>query len=180
MDGEISSALVKVLLMENKIAFVLDFDGVFTDAKMYYTKDGKFMKSVGCDDWSLIKELSRHIPVSIISADKRGFDITKKRIVEEMNMELTLVRGSGKERWEWIKNKYPDHFIIFMGDSLSDCYSLRQANIAITVEDALKITKECSNVIIGRRGGNRAVAEAVLYINDYFKIFDLDKFIEEN
>ena len=165
--------------MKENLAFVLDFDGIFTDGKMYYSKDGKVMKAVGCDDWELIKGLSEYIPVTIITADERGFPITRKRIEEEMHMELYLVREKAKGRWEWIKNKYPTQKIIFMGDSLSDYYSLKSADLGITVMDALDVVKGNADVVIPRRGGDRAVAEAVLYINTKYNIFNVYDLVEQ-
>lgn len=163
--------------MENKynLAFVLDLDGIFTDSKMYYTEHGKFIKSFGSDDWDLIKHFSKYIPITIISADHRGFEITRTRVEKEMNMDLHLVKNGAKERWEWIKNKYPDKKIIFMGDSLSDCYSLKNAFIGITVVDALPQVKAYADIISTRRGADRAVAEIILQLNKEFSIFDLSE-----
>jgi 3-deoxy-D-manno-octulosonate 8-phosphate phosphatase (KDO 8-P phosphatase) len=167
-------------LMNKDWVFVLDFDGILTDGKMYYTENGKVMKVVGCDDWELLKELSRHITVNVISADRRGFPITSKRIKEEMNLSLDLVKGNAIQRWDWIKKKYPTQPIIFMGDSLNDYYSLLKADIGITVEDALDFTKKYANVIIKRRGGDRAVAEAILYLNEIYGFFDFLKLLNEH
>jgi len=159
-------------MFKKDLVFVLDFDGILTNGKMYYTKDGKTMKCIGCDDWDLLKELSTIIAVNVISADWRGFPITLKRVEEEMKLELDLVKGNGVERWNWIKKKYPVQEIIFMGDSFSDWYSLKNADLGITVIDALDYVKNCSDVVINRRGGDRAVAEAVLYISEKYDLFE--------
>ena len=138
---------------------------------MYYNKDGKYLKCFGCDDWDLLKELASVIKVNVITADKRGFDIAKKRVQDEMKLQLDLVSGKLKDRWTWIKEKYPLETIIFMGDGWSDYYCLREADFGITVIDALEHVKKSADLVIQRRGGDRAVAEAILYIIDKYNIF---------
>jgi 3-deoxy-D-manno-octulosonate 8-phosphate phosphatase (KDO 8-P phosphatase) len=158
-------------MLKKDLVFVLDFDGILTDGKMYYTKEGKYLKCFGPDDFDLLKELSNFIKVNIITADKRGFPITQKRIVEEMGLKLDLVSGKPHERWEWIREKYPIEHIIFMGDGWADYYSLKQANLGITVVDALDHVKKSADIIIQRKGGERAVAETILFLLDKYKIY---------
>jgi len=160
-------------MFREDLVFVLDFDGCLTDGKMYYTKRGKEMKCVGCDDWEMLYEISTLIRVNVISADKRGFGITEKRIVKEMNLQLDLVKGNSHQRWMWVKEKYPFEEIIYMGDSLNDVICLKNSNCGITVIDALDCVKDKADVVINRRGGDRAVAEAILYINNRYRLFEV-------
>lgn len=154
----------------NNVVFILDVDGVVTDSKMYYTKDGKYMKSFGSDDFDLLRELSKYIPVHFITADKKGFPITQKRIEEEMGFELDLVSHNAVERWDWMKNKYPDKQIIFFGDGWFDYYALTNCWIGITTKDALKHVRKSANLVVNRFGADRAVAEACIYLMDKFHI----------
>ena len=49
---------------------VTDIDGVWTDAKMYYTKDGEFMKSFSTYDGMATYQLKRAgIPTAIITGE---------------------------------------------------------------------------------------------------------------
>jgi 3-deoxy-D-manno-octulosonate 8-phosphate phosphatase (KDO 8-P phosphatase) len=149
---------------------VLDVDGVMTDGKMYYTAEGKWMKAFGADDSDALKEVGKHIQLCFITADKKGFPITEKRIESEMQFDLNLVSHLPKERWDWIKKQFPDKKIIFMGDGIFDYYSLQHADFGVTTIDALLRTQSCADYITTRAGGNRAVAEACLCI---VKEFDL-------
>lgn len=155
--------------MNDKV-FILDVDGVATDSKMYYTKDGKYMKAFGCDDFDLLKEINKHIPVHFITADKKGFPITQKRIEEEMGFELDLVPHGAVERWNWITERYPNKQIIFMGDGYADDYSLKNCYLGITTKDALRHVKKSAFLIVNRSGADRAVAEACIYLMDKFHV----------
>lgn len=148
--------------------FVLDVDGVLTDGSFFSTKDGKFLKRFGCDDWDLLKELMKFIEVTFITADKKGYPIVKKRIEEEMGFELNIVSHYPNERWKWMKEKYGTKDIIFMGDGCYDYCSLERCHYGITVASALDYVKECADYVTKRAGGNRAVAEACLHIMNMY------------
>ena len=150
------------------MVFILDCDGVMTDGKMYYSKEGKQLKSFGSDDTDLLKEISKHIPVHFITADKKGFSITQKRIEEEMGFELDLVSHNACARWDWMKNTHPNKDIIFFGDGWSDYCALENSFFGITTKDALKHVRESADFIVNRSGGDRAVAEACIYLMGRF------------
>ena len=123
------------------------------------------MKAFGCDDFDCLKALSVKVDICCITADKRGFPIVEKRIKEEMEFKLELVSNKPKERWEWIKKAYPNHTIVFMGDGIYDFYCLKKADYSFTVSDSLFHVKKNAKVILRRQGGNRAVAEACILID---------------
>lgn len=148
--------------------FVLDVDGVMTDGGMWYTKDEKFLKMFGPDDHDAIKDLmSLGVIVQFITGDKRGFPIVSRRIKEEMHCELEYVSHRPKERWEWIRSKFPNDAVVFMGDGIYDWYSLQNCDYGITTADALDHVKKHSNYITSHKGGNRAVAEACIHVMDF-------------
>ena len=64
----------------NKIV-ISDCDGCLTDGKFIYTADGKIAKVFGAHDNDGVKMLKKaDYEVVFITADKRGYDRTKKRI----------------------------------------------------------------------------------------------------
>ena len=93
--------------------FILDVDGVLTDGSFLYSKEGKIYKKFGPHDAYSLKKLSKLINISFISADSRGFEITKKRI-DDMGFEVKLV--SEEERYEYIVKNYNLESLIYMGD----------------------------------------------------------------
>jgi len=147
----------------NPIA-IFDIDGVLTDGGFYNTKEGKFLKKFGADDFDALRELQKYIPAHFITADKKGFPIVVKRIEDEMGFKLDLVSHKPKERWNWIKEKYPNNYIIYVGDGIYDYWPLINSNLGITTSEALFHTQESADVVIDRKGGNRFAAEACLVI----------------
>mgnify|MGYP001592825348 CR=1 FL=1 len=148
--------------------FVLDVDGTLTNGNMYYSKDGKKLKAFSCDDWDALKEISNFMQLCFITADKKGFPITQKRIEEEMGWDLNLVSPYPKERWEWMKQQFPDKKIFFMADGIYDYYALEKCYFGITTKNALEYTKRSANIMIEKNGGDRAVAAACIYLMEQF------------
>ena len=85
--------------------FILDVDGVMTTGHFFYSAEGKVMKIFGPDDNDGLSLLKTSIDIRFITGDKKGFPISKKRIVEDMNYELDIV--STIRRVDWIKERYP-------------------------------------------------------------------------
>ena len=81
--------------------FILDVDGVMTTGQFLYTKSGKTEKVFGPDDADALNILKNYMKIIFLSADKRGFEISKKRISQDMGFELYLV--SSRSRLQWMK-----------------------------------------------------------------------------
>lgn len=106
-------------MSKKKIIVISDVDGCLTNGSFIYTVDGKVAKTFGPHDNDGVKLLQANgVDVEFISADKRGFDITKKRI-DDMKCKLTLVSES--ERADYI-GKYLDEYetVVFFGDGIGD------------------------------------------------------------
>lgn len=146
--------------------FIIDVDGVFTDGKYYYTAEGKIMKKFGPDDNDALSFLDGKLEIHAISGDKRGFPITKKRISEDMGLPLDLV--STFERADWIKQHYNPKEVIYMADGIYDPLVFREVAYSIAPANAFVTTKKEANFVTQARGGEGAVAEAVLHILDEF------------
>src|SRR3990167_8881218 len=145
------------------LVVVVDVDGCFTSGGFYSTKEGKFLKKFGPDDWDCIKELQKHMRVQCITADKKGFEIVRKRFEDEMGFNLDIVPHTPRERWDWIKNTYPDKKHVCVMDGCYDYYTLSLCFYAITTIDSLQHVKNEANYVINRVGGHRFVAEACIH-----------------
>lgn len=148
--------------------FLLDVDGVMTTGQFIYSKAGKQMKIFGPDDNDALNLLKKYIEIRFISADKKGFPISYKRIKEDMNFEIDLV--STTKRINWIKENYNPKDIIYMGDGIFDHYVMKEVGYSIAPSNADKNAKMAANFITERAGGDRAVAEACLHIMEKFFI----------
>ncbi len=159
--------------VEKKV-FILDVDGVLTTGQFFYTEDGKEMKVFGPDDNDGLGLLNPHIEIRFITGDKKGFPISSKRIIEDMNFELDLV--STIQRVEWIKERYKLEEVIYMGDGIFDHYVMKEVGYSIAPANSDKLTKAHANFVTERSGGNRAVAEACLHImQEFFEPYNPEK-----
>lgn len=146
--------------------FIIDVDGVFTDGTYYYTIDGKVMKKFGPEDNDALSLLDGKLHVHAISGDKRGFPITKKRIADDMHLPLDLV--STFERVEWIRKNYDPQETIYMGDGIYDPLVFKNVAYSIAPANAFFTTKKEADFVTNAKGGEGAVAEAVLHILEHF------------
>lgn len=153
--------------MKRKIKnFIVDVDGVLTTGQFFYGIDGKIMKVFGPDDSDALSILRSELNIHMISGDKRGFDITKKRIVDDMGFPLDLV--STFERIDWIKQRYNPDETIYMGDGIYDALVFKEVFYSIAPNNAFYLTKEKANFVTFNKGGEGAVAEACLHILEKF------------
>jgi 3-deoxy-D-manno-octulosonate 8-phosphate phosphatase (KDO 8-P phosphatase) len=146
--------------------FILDVDGVMTSGQFFYTAEGKTMKVFGPDDNDGLSLLSAHIEIRFVTGDKKGFPITKKRIVDDMKYLLDIV--STIRRAEWIEERYPLETVIYMGDGIFDHYAMKKVGYAIATANADPLAKKYAHYVTERTGADRAVAEACLHILEKF------------
>ncbi len=146
--------------------FILDVDGVMTTGHFLYSAEGKVMKIFGPDDNDGLSLLKENLEIRFITGDKKGFPISKKRIVDDMKYELDIV--STIRRVDWIKERYPLENVIYMGDGIFDHYVMREVGYSIAPANSDKLAKQHANFVTERSGGDRAVAEACLHIMEKF------------
>ena len=152
--------------------FVLDVDGVLTDGKFYYSVEGKVLKSFGPDDNDALSLISNFLKVIFVTGDKKGYEITKKRITE-MGYSLDLV--STISRIDWIQNRMNPKEVIYMGDGIFDFYVMQYCGYSIAPANADVNTKNYADYITIRNGGDRAVSEACLHLLNHFYNWKLPK-----
>jgi 3-deoxy-D-manno-octulosonate 8-phosphate phosphatase (KDO 8-P phosphatase) len=149
--------------MQNKFKnFILDVDGVFTDGKFHYSQDGKIMKIFGDADNDALSLIKDKIHIEMVTGDKRGFAISKKRIQEDMGYPLNLV--STFQRLDWIAERFNLEETIYMGDGIYDPIVFNSVGFSIAPANAFVNTKKYANHITQSKGGEGAVAEAVIFI----------------
>jgi 3-deoxy-D-manno-octulosonate 8-phosphate phosphatase (KDO 8-P phosphatase) len=141
---------------------IFDVDGVFTTGPFLYTINGKFAKIFGPHDNDGIKMIREKIDIQAISADKRGFEITKKRIKQDMKIPLTLI--SEGARLEWFKNNFNMKDVIYMGDGIHDAEIFKYVGYSIAPQNAFFLAKEKADFVTKSRSGEGAVAEACLHV----------------
>ncbi len=156
------------------LCFILDVDGVMTTGQFLYTAKGKAMKVFGPDDNDALSLLKEYLAIRFVTGDKKGFPISKRRIVDDMGFPLDVV--STIRRIEWITDLFPLDAVIYMGDGIFDHYVMKQVGYSIAPANADKLARQCASYVTERSGGERAVAEACLHIMEkFFTPYDPDE-----
>jgi len=150
--------------------FFLDVDGVLTTGQFLYNEEGKKFKIFGPDDNDGLALLKPFLKIHFLTADEKGFPISKKRIVTDMNYPLDLVNTI--KRAEWIENHNSLDKVIYMGDGIFDQYVFSKVGYSIAPANADPLAKKNADYVTKRNSGERAVAEACIHILK--KFFDID------
>ena len=149
--------------------FIFDVDGVLTDGKFYYTNQGKIMKIFGDADNDALSILSKYCHIEMVTGDKRGFDISKKRVEEDMGYKISLV--STFDRLNWISKRFDLEQTVYMGDGIFDPLVFRGVNYSICPNNGFYNTKKYADYVTKSNGSEGAVAEAILHVLDkFFKV----------
>ena len=148
--------------MNKNYVFALDVDGVLTDGKFLWDKDGnKVYKEFGPDDADALKLLSKYMKVIFFSKDGKGFDISKSRV---SHMGFEIIYEGNSERLDTINTVYGFANTIYMGDSFLDGPILQACKYGIATATSSPYAKAAADYVTSTSGGERAVAEAVFWI----------------
>lgn len=145
---------------------IFDVDGVFTTGQFLYTENGKFAKVFGPHDNDGIKMIKKYVSICVVSADKRGWSITKKRIADDMGLRLEMV--SENERVQWFKDNFDLSETIYMGDGITDAEIFSLCAYSVAPNNAFYVAKEKANYVTNAKSAEGAVAEACLHIIEKF------------
>jgi len=164
-------------MLNNFKNFILDVDGVFTDGKFHYTENGKIMKTFGDADNDALSLIRNRLHIEMVTGDKRGYGISKKRIFDDMGYSINLV--STFQRIEWLKERFNLEETIYMGDGIYDPIVFNNVGYSIAPNNAFFNTKRYASHITSSNGGEGAVAEAVIHIfekllNEEFDILKIN------
>lgn len=140
----------------------MDVDGVMTTGQFIYSDKGKQYKIFGPHDSDGLKLIKKKIKIDFVTADKRGFYISKKRISEDMGYNLNLV--SEEDRYQYLNKKFGIKNIIYMGDGIYDAKILSECYYGISPQNARSEAKKSSDFITKSKSAEGAVLDACLHI----------------
>jgi len=150
--------------------FILDVDGVLTTGQYLYSSGGKQYKVFGAHDHDGLKLLPDFLTIEFVSADARGFEISKRRIVEDMGFPLTLVKEH--ERLSYLNTNYGLKNVIYMGDGYYDAEILSNVGLGIAPNNARIEAIRAADYVTPSASGQGAVLDACLHIIEYLKAHD--------
>ena len=124
--------------------FILDVDGVMSTGQFLYSECGKTHKVFEPHDSDGLKLLKSKLDILFITADGRGFNITKKRIVDDMGYRLRLVPE--EERDAFFEQEIGYGEAIFMGDGIFDAPILKKCLCGIAPQNARPEAKKAAPI----------------------------------
>jgi len=146
---------------KDKLNFVVDVDGVMTTGQFLYSSEGKAYKIFGPHDADGLNLIKDKVNIIFISADFRGFSISKKRI-EDMGFPIEHVT-EGK-RYDYVKEKFGFENTVYMGDGLNDIGLIKDCKFGIAPSNARGEAKEAAGYITPSKSAEGAVCDACLEI----------------
>ena len=144
---------------------IIDVDGVMTTGQFLYSSEGKAYKIFGPHDSDGLKMIKDKMNILFITADKRGYLISKKRI-EDMGYSIELV--AEQDRHSYIKEKFGMGNTIFMGDGIFDAAILKECKFGIAPNNARIEAKEAADFITASNSAEGAVCDACIEIKRKF------------
>ena len=152
-------------MKSNKLNLVIDVDGVMTTGQFLYSSTGKKYKIFGAHDADGLKLIKEKINIVFITADKRGFSISKKRI-QDMGHKIELV--SEGDRYSYVKERFGFESTIYIGDGIFDALLIRDCKFGIAPANARIEAKKWANYITPSKSAEGAVCDACIRINKIF------------
>lgn len=148
-------------------ALILDVDGVLTDGRLYYTRQGESLKAFfSRDGFALKLAQAAGIRIGILSG--RGGAVLRRRLADlGVAPELTVEESRNKlEDFLGLCQRLaltPEE-VAYVGDDIPDVAVFFKAGLAFAPADAPEEVKTCAHVVTQAAGGRGAVREAVVLL----------------
>lgn len=140
-------------------AIAFDFDGVFTDNRVYVMQNGE--EAVVCDrsDGMGISMLRKAgVPMVVISTETNP--VVSARCAK---LKLEVRQGIDDKLptlEAWVKrNKLRMDNVAFVGNDINDVECLRASGLGVVVADAYPVAVEAADLVLTKDGGRGAVRE---------------------
>lgn len=147
-------------ILKNINCLVMDVDGVLTDGKLMYTKEGETIKAFHVHDGLGLHLLHQNnIITAIISG--RSCEALSTRL-KELNIEHIYTAQKDKiKALHQLQTliQLPLHQIAYVGDDLPDLEPMQQCGVSFAVDNALDAVKEKATFTTEKKGGEGAVRE---------------------
>lgn len=139
---------------------VFDFDGVFTDNKVYLSEEG--IESVRCDrsDGMGIEMLRRSTEIALVVMSKEKNVVVQKRC-DKLKLECYhSVEDKATALKKLIASKSINlEKVAFVGNDLNDVECMQMVGFAACPKDAYSCATEVADLVLSRNGGDGAVRE---------------------
>ena len=146
--------------MNNIKLVATDIDGVWTDARMYYTEDGDFMKSFNTYDGMGV-EMLRNKNIETVIMTSENSDIVLQRAKK---LQIKEVHIGEKNKLERLKKICSDKAIqlnevAYIGDDINDIEVLENVGLSALTNNSPIKQQIKVNYITEKKGGDGAFRE---------------------
>ena len=145
-----------------------DIDGVWTDSKMYYTKEGVFMKSFSTyDGMGADLLLKNDFIVAMITSEYENIDILHARAKKLKIKEVYTHEKNKLNRLKYLSEKYnlTNNQIAYIGDDINDLEAIQYVGLSASPPNT-PILNYCKPDFITNRtsgmGAFRDLAELIM------------------
>jgi 3-deoxy-D-manno-octulosonate 8-phosphate phosphatase (KDO 8-P phosphatase) len=149
-------------LMNGVRAFVLDVDGVLTDASVHVTSSGELLRVMNIRDGYAMKAAaeSGYLVCVISGGSNEGVRIRLQ------NLGISEIHLGASDKVETLRSVcerhgIPPQHILYMGDDLPDFHVMQNVGLAACPQDAVPEIKAISHYISHRSGGRGAVRDVI-------------------
>ena len=150
---------------------VFDFDGVFTDNKVWVDQDGR--ESVSCDrgdglGFDFVRAFQKNGKLKthffILSKEKNPVVMAR---AGKLKLEC---RHGVSDKLEYMRSyfieKFPDNLapfrgMIYLGNDLNDLPLILSSGYSVVPEDAHPLVRRHASLVLGRKGGDGFVREFI-------------------
>tara|TARA_B100000131_G_C18062365_1_gene591012 strand:+ start:669 stop:1181 length:513 start_codon:yes stop_codon:yes gene_type:complete len=145
-----------------------DIDGVWTDSKMYYSKDGVFMKSFSTyDGMGAYCLMKNNFIVAMITSEYENLDILKARAAKLSINEVYTNESKKINRIKYLAEKYnlKSENIAYIGDDINDYEVLQYVGLSAAPPQSPILKHLKVDFITERKSGDgsfRDLAELIL------------------
>ncbi len=152
--------MINQKIIKNIKLLATDIDGVWTDAKMYYTEEGDYIKAFSTYDGmaaSLLKD--KGIEIAILTSEN-------SKIVQERAKKLNIKYVYINEKEKLLRIKYLCNRlgisldeVAYIGDDLNDLDVLKNVGISAMPINSPILNQYAPDYVTKRAGGNGAFRE---------------------
>ena len=154
-------------------AISFDFDGVFTDNRVYVMENGD--EAVACnrsDGMGISMLIARGVPLVIISTEKNPVVAARGA-----KLNLEVIQGVNDKLPKLVDWAGANHLsldqIAFLGNDVNDVGCLKKVGLGVAVADAYPAALDAADFVLKKKGGHGAVREIAdrwLAANPEYKI----------
>jgi len=177
IDSETDWRVVEQLFISNFKAnksvgrinyLILDVDGVFTDGKVTFNKEGEFSKTFDMRDGMGLEVLRQH-GVSLIVMTSENSEVVGQRM-KKLKIEDTYL--GIKDKYSCLKNicaqrDVSPREIAYIGDDVNDMSNMLRVGWSFCPANATKTIKFHADMVLSKKSAEGAIREASEFIINY-------------